>query len=96
MSHSLNDAESLHTNQHDANVISPVLNSSDDAGQKHDKAKYPETSSASKQDKRHKPRKRKFPFIRPKERKTLQQREKKEVKVKARKKEKVPFIQLVC
>ena len=32
MSQSLNDAESLHTNQHDANVISPVLNSSDDAG----------------------------------------------------------------
>ena len=31
---SLRDAESLHTDQHDANVISPVVNSSDEAGQK--------------------------------------------------------------
>ena len=29
MSKSLEDAESLHTDQYDANVISPVVNSSD-------------------------------------------------------------------
>ena len=34
MSKSLKDAESLHTDQHDENIISPVVNSSDDAGQK--------------------------------------------------------------
>ena len=34
MSKSLKDAECLHTNQHDANVISPVVNSSDEAWQK--------------------------------------------------------------
>ena len=32
MSQSLKDAKSLHTNQHDANVISPVVTSSDEAG----------------------------------------------------------------
>ena len=35
---SLKDAESLHTDQHDANIISSVVNSSDEAGQKNDKA----------------------------------------------------------
>ena len=34
MSKSLKDAESLHADQHDANVISHVVNSSDKAGQK--------------------------------------------------------------
>ena len=34
MSKSLKDAESLYTDQHDANVISPVVNPSDEAGQK--------------------------------------------------------------
>ena len=29
---------SLHTDRHDANVISPLVNSSDEAGQKNDKA----------------------------------------------------------
>ena len=38
MSKSLKDAESLHIDQHDANVISPVVNSSDEVGQKNDKA----------------------------------------------------------
>ena len=37
MPKSLKDAESLHTYQHDANVISPVVNSSDEARQKNDK-----------------------------------------------------------
>ena len=68
----MKDTESLHTDQHDANVISPVVNSSDEAGQENDKAgdnsydepakrvsENLETSSASKQDKRHKSRKRK-------------------------------------
>ena len=34
MSQILKDAESLHTDQHDANVISPVFSSIDQAGQK--------------------------------------------------------------
>ena len=34
MSRSLNDAESLHTDQHDANIIPHVVNSSDEAMQK--------------------------------------------------------------
>ena len=39
MSQNLKHAESLYTDQHDANVISPVVNnSSDGAGQKNDKA----------------------------------------------------------
>ena len=37
MSKRLKDVESLHTNQHDANVISPVVNSSDEVGQKNGK-----------------------------------------------------------
>ena len=37
MSKNLKDAESLHTDQHDTNVISPVVNSSDEAGQENDK-----------------------------------------------------------
>ena len=37
-SKSLKDADSLHTDQHDANVISHVVNSSDEAGQENDKA----------------------------------------------------------
>ena len=37
MRKSLKDAESLHTYQHDANVISPVVNSSDETRQKNDK-----------------------------------------------------------
>ena len=38
MSKSLKDAESLHTDQHDPNAISPVVNSSDEAGQKIEQA----------------------------------------------------------
>ena len=38
MSRSLKDAESLHADQDDANVISPVVNSSDESGQKNEKA----------------------------------------------------------
>ena len=34
MSKSLKDPESLHTDQHDANVIFPIVNSSDETGQK--------------------------------------------------------------
>ena len=34
MSQSLKDAESLHTDLHNANVISPVVDSSDKAGKK--------------------------------------------------------------
>ena len=34
MPKSLKDAESLHADQHDANVISSVVNCSDEAGQK--------------------------------------------------------------
>ena len=72
MSRSLKDAESLYTDQHDVNVISPVVNSSDQSGQKNEKAgdksyepakralKNLETSSTRKQDKRHKTRKRKI------------------------------------
>ena len=72
MSKNLKDAESLHTDQHDANVISPVVNSSDEAGQENDKAgdnsydepakrvsENLETSSTKKEYKRHKSRKRK-------------------------------------
>ena len=64
MSKSLKNTESLHTDQHDGNVISPVVNSSDEAGQKNDKAgdnsydepakrvsESLETFSTSKQDK---------------------------------------------
>ena len=72
MSKSLKDAESLHTDQHDPNAISPVVNSSDEAGQKIEQAldnsydelakrvsENLETSSKRKQDKQHKSRKRK-------------------------------------
>ena len=72
MTKSLKYAESLHTDQHDANVISPVVNSSDEIRQKNDKigdnsydkpakrvSKTLETSSTRKQDKRHKSRKKK-------------------------------------
>ena len=72
MSQSLKDTESLHKDQHDTNVISSVVNSSDVAGQKNVKARdnsYDEpakrlsenleTSSTSKQDKRHKSKKKK-------------------------------------
>ena len=38
MSKRLKDAESLHTDQHDANVTFPAINSSDEAGQKNGKA----------------------------------------------------------
>ena len=38
MSKSLKDGDSLHTDQHDANVISPVVNSSEEEGQENDKA----------------------------------------------------------
>ena len=38
MPKSLKYTESLHTDQHDANVIFPVVNSSDRAGQKKNKA----------------------------------------------------------
>ena len=38
MSQSLKDAESVHTDQNDANVIFPVVNSSDEVGQNNDKA----------------------------------------------------------
>ena len=73
MSKSLKDAESLHTDQHDPNAISPVVNSSDEAGQKIEQAldnsydelakrvsENLETSSKRKQDKQHKSRKRKI------------------------------------
>ena len=73
MSKSLKDAESLHTDQHDANGISPVVNSSDEAGQLNDEAgdnsydepakrvsENLETSSTKKEAKRNKPRKRKI------------------------------------
>ena len=73
MSKSLKDAQSLHTDHHDANAISPVVNSSDEAGQENDKAGHNsydepvkgvpenlETSSTRKEDKRHKSRKRKI------------------------------------
>ena len=72
MSKSLKDTGSLHTDQHDTNFISPVVNSSNEEGQKNDKAgdnSYDEpakrvsenlgTSSTRKQDKQHKSRKRK-------------------------------------
>ena len=72
MSKSMKDAESLNTDTQDENIISPVVNSSDEAGQKNDKAgdnSYDEpakrvsanleTSSTRKQDKRLKSRKRK-------------------------------------
>ena len=72
MPKSLKDAESLPTDQHNANVISPVVNSSDEALQENDKAgdnsydepakrlsENLETSSTKKEDKRHKSRKRK-------------------------------------
>ena len=38
MSKSLKDAESLHTDQHDANVISPVVNVSDKTAKKNGKS----------------------------------------------------------
>ena len=73
MSKSLKDAESLHTDQQDANIISSVGSSSEEAGQKMIKLKIThmmrqqigyqknvETSSTRKQNKRHKSRKRKI------------------------------------
>ena len=74
MSKSLKDAESLHADQHDANVISSVVNCSDEAGQKKKMIKLDnsydefakrvsenlETSSTRKQDKRHKSMKKKI------------------------------------
>ena len=66
MSKSLKDGESLHTDQHDANVISLIVNSSNGAGQKNDKAgdepakrvsENLQTFSTRKQDKQHKSRK---------------------------------------
>ena len=72
MSQSLKDAESLHTDHNDANVIFPVVNSSNEAGQENDKvgdnsydepakevSENLETSSTKKEHKRHKSRKRK-------------------------------------
>ena len=63
---------SLHTDQHDWMVIFPIVNSSDEAGHKDDKAgdnsydgsakrvpQNPDTSSTSKRDKRQKTKKRK-------------------------------------
>ena len=61
MSKSLKDAESLHTDQHDANVISPIVNVSDKTAKKMAKAgdnSYDEP--AKKENKRHKSRKRKI------------------------------------
>ena len=105
MSQSLKDAGFLHTDKHGANVISPVVNSSDEAGQKNDKAgdnscdeptkrvsENPETFSTSKQDKRQKSRKKKFPFIKPRNAPT---KARKKVKFKARKKDKVTFLILI-
>ena len=76
MPKSLKDAESLHADQHDANVISSVVNCSDEAGQKKQKkmikldnscdelakrvSENLETSSTRKKDKRHKSRKKKI------------------------------------
>ena len=76
MPKSLKDAESLHADQHDANVISSVVNCSDEAGQKKKKkmikldnsrdelakrvSENLETSSTRKKDKRHKSRKKKI------------------------------------
>ena len=74
MPKSLKDAESLHADQHDANVISSVVNCSDEAEQKKKKmikldnscdelakrvSENLETSSTRKKDKRHKSRKKK-------------------------------------
>ena len=72
MPKSLKDAESLPTDQHNANVISPVVNSSDEALQENNKtgdnsydepakrvSENLETSSTKKEYKRHKSRKRK-------------------------------------
>ena len=65
-------AESVHTDQQNANVICPIVNSSDEAGRENDKAgdntsdelanrvsENPETYLTSKQDKQHKSGKRK-------------------------------------
>ena len=73
MPKSLKYDESLHKDQHDANVIFLVVNSIDEAGQENDKAgnnSYDEpakrksgnleTSFTRKQDKRHKSKKRKI------------------------------------
>ena len=73
MSKRLKDAQPLDTDQHDASVISPLVHSSDEAGQKNDKAgdnsydepakrvsENLETFSTRKQDKRYKTRKRKI------------------------------------
>ena len=76
MPKSLKDAESLHADQHEANVISSVVNCSDEAGQKKRKkmikldnscdelakrvSENLETSSTRKKDKRHKSRKKKI------------------------------------
>ena len=70
MSQSLEDAESVHADS--ANVVSPILNSSDEAGKKNDKAgdstydklanrvsENPHTSLTSKEDRPRKSKKRK-------------------------------------
>ena len=106
MSKTLKDAESLHTDQHDANIISPVVNSSDEAGQKIDKAgdnSYGEPAkrvsenleTSSIRTTQVKEKEEKFSFIKPRDSKTLQQKETKGVKVKARKKKKVTFLILI-
>ena len=107
MSKSLKDVEPLHAHQYDANVISPLVNSNDEVGQENDKtgdnsydepakrvSESLETSSTKKgrQTTQVKEKEKKFSFIKPGDSKTLQQKEKKEVKVQARKKEKVVFL----
>ena len=110
MSKSLKDAESLHIDQHDANVISPVVNSSDEVGQKNDKAgdnsydepakrvsENLEISSTSKQDKRHKSRKRKrnSPSSSPEIVKRSNKKRRKKSRPRREKKEKVAFLILI-
>ena len=93
MSQSLKDTESLHKDQRDTNVISSVVNSSDVAGQKNVKARdnsYDEPAKrvpqqVSKINDISQRKKKKLPFIKPRDSKTLQQKEKKEVKVNAKK-----------
>ena len=68
----MKDADSMYTDQHDANAISPVVNSRDEAGQENDKAggnsydettkrvsENQETSSTKKKNKGQNSRKRK-------------------------------------
>ena len=94
----------LHTDQHDANVISPVVKSSDETGQTNynngdnsydDSAKRVsenlETSSMCKQKKR----KINSPSSSPEIVKRFNKKTLKEAKVKARKKEKVAFLFLI-